>query len=214
MQFVNCTFANNQTADASFIQKPMGYTAIGTTFTGRISTACGHIYTKNCLFAGATEFGTVMAYSNERICSQQHDQTAFDYIWTDGGTMNTEATDRSGQTGNMWRLVLTNTTRTSDYPLDLPVGQFAVTANNLVTVSAWMKKSHATNCNGRLRVRAYQLAGLTSDVTATLADNTDWQELTLTFTPTEAGVFEVEALAEYVAGNANVYIDTISVSQA
>jgi hypothetical protein len=114
----------------------------------------------------------------------------------------------------MWRLVLTNTTRTSNYPLDLPVGQFAVAANSLVTISAWMKKSHATNCNGRLRVRAYQLAGLTSDVTATLANNTNWQELTLTFTPTEAGVFEVEALAEYVAANANVYIDTISVSQA
>jgi len=38
--------------------------------------------------------------------------------------------------------------------------------------------------------------------------------LTLTFTPTEAGVFEAEVLAEYVAGNANVYIDTITVTQA
>jgi hypothetical protein len=194
----------------------MGYSALNCIFTKAISVTgnAASIYTKNCLFSGATEFSTVTAYTNHRIHSQQHDQTAFDYIWTDGGTMNTEATDRSGQTGNMWRLVLTNTTRTSNYPLDLPVGQFAVTANNLVTVSAWMKKSHATNCNGRLRVRAYQLAGLTSDVTATLADNTNWQELTLTFTPTEAGVFEVEALAEYVAANANVYIDTISVSQA
>lgn len=192
----------------------MAYTAIGSTFTNPITLVLGHIYTKNCLFSGATEFNAITAYTNQRIHSQQHDQTAYDYIWTDGGTMNTEATDRSGQTGNMWRLVLTNSTRTSAYPLDLPVGQFAVTANNLVTVSAWMKKSHATNCNGRLRVRAYQLAGLTSDVTATLANNTNWQELTLTFTPTEAGVFEVEALAEYVAANANVYIDTISVSQA
>lgn len=169
---------------------------------------------KNVLIETATEFTTLTAYLNARIFSQQHDQTAFDYIWTDGGTMNTEATDRSGQTGNMWRLVLVNNTRTSDYPLDLPVGQFAVAANSLVTVKAWMKKSHATNCNGKLRVRGYQLAGVDNNVVAILDNNTNWQELTLTFTPTEAGVFEVEALAEYVAANANVYIDTITVTQA
>ena len=186
----------------------------GTGIALYMQSSTRYIRMKNNLLATTTEFNSFPAYYDARVFSQQHDQTAYDYIWTDGGTMNTEATDRSGQTGNMWRLVLTNTTRTSNYPLDLPVGQFAVTANNLVTVKAWMKKSHATNCNGRLRVRAYQLAGLTSDVTATLADNTNWQELTLTFTPTEAGVFEVEALAEYVAANANVYIDTISVSQA
>jgi hypothetical protein len=226
-RIIDCTFANNgsgtliTTAANSISSKNIlnliDCSISGSTTAINTTAASGSfipLILKNCKINTSTEFTTIANYHNARIFSQQHDQTAYDYIWTDGGTMNTEATDRSGQTGNMWRLVLTNTTRTSNYPLDLPVGQFAVAANSLVTISAWMKKSHATNCNGRLRVRAYQLAGLTSDVTATLANNTNWQELTLTFTPTEAGVFEVEALAEYVAANANVYIDTISVSQA
>jgi hypothetical protein len=218
----NCVFANNASTAELLIQfsneknvlNVINCSFFGTGATAYIQSNSKYLRMKNNLIATTTEFFATPAYYNARIFSQQHDQTAYDYIWTDGGTMNTEATDRSGQTGNMWRLVLTNSTRTSAYPLDLPVGQFAVAANSLVTISAWMKKSHATNCNGRLRVRAYQIAGVTSDVTATLADNTNWQELTLTFTPTEAGVFEVEALAEYVAANANVYIDTISVSQA
>ena len=114
----------------------------------------------------------------------------------------------------MWRLVLTSSNRNATYPLDLPVAQFPYASSGLVTVTAWMKKSHATNCNGRLRVKGGQITGYSSDLTATLADNTDWQELTITFTPTDAGVFEVEALAEYVTANANVYIDNITVSQA
>jgi hypothetical protein len=149
-----------------------------------------------------------------RIFSEKHDQTNYDYIFIEGGTANTEDTDRSGATGKMWRLVLTSSNRDATYPLDLPVAQFPYASSGLVTVTAWMKKSHATNCNGRLRIKGGQITGYSSNLTATLADNTNWQELTITFTPTDAGVFEVEALAEYVTANANVYIDNITVSQA
>jgi fluoride ion exporter CrcB/FEX len=179
-----------------------------------LSANYGTLRLKNCLITSATEFSTGSSYQGWAYWSQQHDQTAFDYVFTEGATMNTEATDRAGATGNMWRMVLTSSIRSVAYPLRLPVAQFAVNASSLVTVTAWMKKSNATAVNGRLVIKAGQVAGLSTDQIATLANNTDWQQLTLTFTPTEAGVFEVETLAEYVTANGNVYIDEIEVTQA
>jgi len=206
--------ATNQSLIAT--QETRRYLAVNSTFDVTAQSTARSAYFKNCLFTAATEFAfsTVANGRDGRIFSEKHDQTNYDYIFIEGGTANTEDTDRSGATGKMWRLVLTSSNRNATYPLDLPVAQFPYASSGLVTVTAWMKKSHATNCNGRLRVKGGQITGYSSDLTATLADNTDWQELTITFTPTDAGVFEVEALAEYVTANANVYIDNITVSQA
>ncbi len=192
------------------------YLAINSTFDVTALAGARSTYFKNCLFTAATEFAfTAVASGRDgRVFSEKHDQTNYDYIFIEGGTANTEDTDRSGATGKMWRLVLTSSNRNATYPLDLPVAQFPYASSGLVTVTAWMKKSHATDCNGRLRIKGGQITGYSSDLTATLADNTNWQELTITFTPTDTGVFEVEALAEYVAANANVYIDNVTVSQA
>jgi hypothetical protein len=213
--FYNCVFENNATSDvsATALVDTINFTSCSFKSTTNFSSG-RQVVLKDCTLLGTTEFPTITANTNYRFWSQNHDLSGYEFIVTDGGTMNTEATDRVGATGKMWRLILTNATRTAGYPLNLPVGQFAVNAGSLVTVNAWMKKSHATNCNGRLRVRAYQLAGITSDVVGTLADNTSWQQLSITFTPTEAGVFEVDALAEYVSANASVYIDEIEVTQA
>jgi hypothetical protein len=212
----NCLFENNATSD--IVGAGLNYPILLISSSLKSATNIGansrFLILKDCSLSGTVEFSTIVANTNNRIYSQNHDLTGYEFGVTDGGTFNTEATDRPGQTGKMWRLVLTNTTRNSSYPLELQVGQFACSANSLVTVTAWMKKSHATNCRGKLRVRAYQLAGINSDIIAALSDNTNWQQVTLTFTPLEAGVFEVEALAEYVSGNANVYIDTIEVTQA
>ena len=192
------------------------YLAVNSTFDVSVQAAARSTYFKNCLFTAATEFvfSAVANGRDGRIFSEKHDQTNYDYIFIEGGTANTEDTDRSGATGKMWRLVLTSSNRDATYPLDLPVAQFPYASSGLVTVTAWMKKSHATNCNGRLRIKGGQITGYSSNLTATLADNTNWQELTITFTPTDAGVFEVEALAEYVTANANVYIDEVTVTQA
>jgi hypothetical protein len=192
------------------------YLAVNSTFDVTVQSTARSTYFKNCLFTAATEFAfSVVANGRDgRVFSEKHDQTNYDYIFIEGGTANTEDTDRSGATGKMWRLVLTSSNRNGTYPLDLPVAQFPYASSGLVTVTAWMKKSHATNCNGRLRIKGGQITGYSSNLTATLADNTNWQQLTITFTPTDAGVFEVEALAEYVTANANVYIDNITVSQA
>jgi len=218
--FIGCKFLNAAAAAQPAVyfeyQQPSFYQMIDCVSDYTISSGngYGHLRLKNCLITSATEFNSGYSYSEYRTWSQQHDQTAFDYIFAEGATANTQATDRAGATGNMWRMVITSSSRNGYWPFRLPVAHFAVNASSLVTVKAWMKKSNATAVNGRLLVRQGQLAGISADQIVTLADNTNWQQLTLTFTPTEAGVFQVEAVAEYSTAVGNVFIDEIEVTQA
>lgn len=165
----------------------------------------------NTTISNSTEVDGWTAYANARVYSHNHDLGGYDHIFTDGGDIYSEATDFAAPaTGRMWTLLTSATTRTSNYPLWLRLPGFAVVANKLVTIKAVMKKAHASQVNGRFVVPGGQLAGVDDDQVATLAGNTSEQELTLTFTPTEAGVFVPEVWAEYVSGHAKVQIDRIS----
>lgn len=77
------------------------------------------------------------------------------------------------------------------YPYDEVIGRFPVAANKLVTVTRWVYRDN-TNYTMKLVVKAYQLSGMTQDYIATAAGAAGaWEQLTVTFTPTETGVIEV-----------------------
>lgn len=180
-----------------------------------IASNTGVNYIQNALIGEITEFNSATPFANSRLFSNNHDQTAGNHwIYTDGGTINSLATDRVGGTGIMWKLAISSSNRASYYPLNLSIAKIAVSANNLVTVKAYMKKDHATNVVGKLVCRGGQIAGVSNDVTATKASDTNWEELTITFTPTEAGVVEIDAWAYYSAGNSNVYVEDMTITQA
>lgn len=169
----------------------------------------------NCNLLETTE-ATLTSYIQAGIYlfSQNHDNSGYNWIFTDGGTINSLASNRPTGTGIMNKFITTSSTRYIYYPLTLSIAKFAVNANKLVTFKAWMKKDHATNIGCRIVCKAYQIAGVTTDVITTKANDTDWEELTLTFTPTEAGVVEIEAQAYYIAGNSNAYIENVTITQA
>ena len=175
----------------------------------------GTNYIFNALIAEATEVGGDIAFANSRLFSHNHDETADNHwIFTDGGTINAQTTVRKTASGVAWKLTVTSSNRASNYPLDLSLAKIAVTANNLVTVKAWVYKDNATTVGAKLVCRGGQIAGVTNDVTATAADVlTTWEELTITFTPTEAGVVEIEGWGYYISGNSNVYFDDITITQ-
>jgi hypothetical protein len=79
----------------------------------------------------------------------------------------------------------------------------------------WVKKDHATNVGASILVEdeIFNIGGVAA-VETTKASDTSWEELTITFTPTEAGVVPIYAQAWYVAGNSNAYIGSITVTQA
>jgi len=180
-----------------------------------ISNNTGTNYIFNALIAQATEVSGFTSFNNARIFSNKHDQTADNHwIFTDGGTINSQTTIRHTASGIAWKLSPTSADRSSTYPLDLSIAKIAVAANALVTVKCWFYKDSAAGITAKLICRGVQIAGVAADVVATAADvlNT-WEELTITFTPTEAGVVEIEAWA--YGGTANsVYVDDMTITQA
>ena len=87
-------------------------------------------------------------------------------------------------------------------------------ANALVTVKCWFYKSSAAGITAKLVCKGGQISGVASNVEATAADVlATWEELTITFTPTEAGVVEIEAWA-YGGTAESVYVDDMTITQA
>lgn len=168
--------------------------------------------------------GRISSGGNDRVYEQDYGQTVGTHLITflDSATFSTcstigSATDqRHTASGIAWKFQPKVTGRTSELPLILSVAKIAVTANNLVTLSIWTYRDN-TNIMGQLRVRGGQIAGVGADVTVSCAPsiNTWAQSSNLTFTPTAAGVVEVEfRVWDGVGTTNNFWVDDISIAQA
>lgn len=178
-----------------------------------VGTARGYNYIKDATISETTKIGGLGIPENTRVFIQNIG--GYSNIWADGGNIiSQDAT--AGGSGIEWSFNVTNSGRNSDYPLDQVIAKVAVAANAQVTVTCYFKKSHATAIAGKLVCRGGQLAGVTDDVVATCPDDTNRNQLSIQFTPTEAGVIEIEAWAYHVSSTAiyNVIIDDIAISQA
>lgn len=135
--------------------------------------------------------------------------------WAFGNAIS-QTTTRHTASGIAWQINITSSSQTTNLPARYPIAKVAVNASSLVTVKAWVKLSHATNIGAQLLVQANEIPGVTADVTATKTADTNWEELTITFTPTVQGVVQVYLAAYWRASTANqsVYVDDITVTQA
>jgi len=215
--FNNCSFNNNQ-GDAIRTQGCGSNIVLNNCTTSNISvynslfSFGGSIYLNNCLINESSEFGFYVG-GNGRIYCTTHDNTANNwFIYTDFGLIRPQTSVRYSNTGYAWSLAPTSDYRRDNYPLDFPISQIAVSANSIVTIKAWMRRTN-TGLTFRLRVKGGQIAGVSSDVTSNMSAAADtWEQVSLSFTPTEAGV--VEILAECWGGSTYTgYIDELSIIQ-
>jgi hypothetical protein len=183
--------------------------------TAGIANDYGRNYIYDASIAEATEVGNMANFASGELYSENHDLGGFSKIFTDGGIIESQNSTLTNGSGIEWKFTTqTTTNRTSLYPLRLVIAKIACSANNLVTVKAWFKKGHATNIGAMLVCKGDQIAGVTNDVTATKANDTNEEELAITFTPTVAGIVEIEAQAYYIAGHSTVIVDALTVTQA
>lgn len=185
-----------------------GNTSGGVQMTASIGTL------RNFTINEATEVAGFTAYNNARVFSEKHDGTANNtQIFCDGGKISTDATVTHGSAAYSWKFAPTSTNRSQYYPLNLPIAQIACDASALVTVTAWFRRSN-TGLTAQLVCKGGQIAGVASDVTSamTAAANT-WEMLTISFTPSEAGVVEIEA--QFWGGTAyNGYVSDATFTQS
>ena len=124
-------------------------------------------------------------------------------------TMVNSANTRTGGSGQQWTITALGSQLDSASPARVPFGPIAFLANVPATVKLWVKKSHATNCTAKLVLPKNQLSGIAADVVATKANDTNWEQLSLTFTPTEQGsmMFELQFNENGASGDTCTFAD-------
>jgi hypothetical protein len=181
---------------------------------GGISSAEGaQIYLTNCTIDESPEVG-VSAFSAFSVQSHNHDNVTGNHkVFGDGYLISAATDQRKTPSGISWKIQPTNSTRIASLrPVTLSLAKVACSANNLVTIKAWMYRDNS-GLTMRLVCKGGQIAGVASDVTASVTTTNAWEEETITFTPTETGV--VEIIAETWGGTTfSGWVDDMTISQA
>lgn len=187
---------------ASYNSKILGGSSTGGTTAG-LFLSTGVAYLRNFTVNETTE----AAVANNpkywvHICSEKHDGISGNTkMFVEAGLISQQSTIVHGTCASAWKFSPTTTSYVDQYtPVKTSIAQIAVTANALVTCAVWFRRSN-TGLTGRLVCKGGQLSGVASDVVASMTAAADtWEQLTITFTPTETGVVELEA--QFYGGSA------------
>ena len=172
----------------------------------------GPVYFNSCTFAESNlalnlSAGRVIYFNKLDQISENH------RIIQLTGVVVSATDQRHTASGISWKMQPTSTVnRNSAYPLILSLAKVACSANNLVTIKAWMYRDNA-GLTMRLVCKGGQLAGVPSDVVSALSTTNAWEEETITFTPTETGVVEITAEA-WGGTTFSGWVDDMTISQA
>ena len=178
-----------------------------------MSGLAGAISYRNCFFGSSNELSFVTANTGNIVSSQNHDQTANNHkIFITGALISSATDQRHTASGISWKIQPTSANRSSVWPVTFSLAKVACSANNLVTIKAWMYRDNA-GLTMRLVCKGGQLAGVASDVTASVTTTNAWEEETITFTPTETGVVEITAEA-WGGTTFSGWVDDMTISQA
>lgn len=188
-----------------------------TTYSNSISVIANSVGVNFIRNATINETNAVGAYTigtKTELWSIKEDGTEgnnWGYFY--GATANWQTTTKYGTQPGAWKVAITSSDRKSNYKVPLKLAEVVCEAGKLVTFKAWVKKDHATNVAAQIRVDTDTVNGITGTTTSK-ADDTNWEELTMTFTPTYACVTEIYGDSWYSAGTSNVYYGSISIQQS
>jgi hypothetical protein len=131
-----------------------------------------------------------------------------------GSAITDTVTVKTAGSGHVSWKMTHNTIAAAATPFEIEVGKYGVAAGAEVTINVWVKKS-VTGMTARLICKGGQLNNVASDVTDDAGATTDWDQLAITMTPTEAGVltFHVQVWGGNGTTDA-VYVDETTFAQA
>lgn len=172
-----------------------------------------------CTFADATEFVVTAleqtaGFEPQVFCDGYDGVSGAFAIEAEGWRARSEATVRHTASDIAWKVSPLSTSYiNSGRQARLPIAEIPCNASALVTIKVWMRRTN-TGLTASLLIPRMQLTGMTTDVrTAMTAAADTWEEITATFTPTEAGV--VEVFVECYGGTTySLYVDDITATQA
>ena len=164
------------------------------------ATYSGEVFfAKNCdftLYSGVNPYAGPLTYSRGFATTQNENGNGVNKIYGAGGSVIIQDTTMAyGTASSSWKMSPASTTLSADWPLYLPLKGIALAANVSKTISFKMRRSN-TGLTMKLVCKGGQIAGIASDVSASMTYAADlWESVSITLTPTETGVVELEAHA-------------------
>jgi hypothetical protein len=178
----------------------------------------GGAYLYNCTGVPTTigaSFTHVQPYIlNAAFYSQDEGNTVGNNkIYFQNGLATSQTAVRNTPSGYAWSMAPTSTTTvTSKFPLKLKIASVAANGGSAVTISAYMRRTNI-GLTMQLVCPAGQPYGPSTDTVAsmTAAANT-WEKVSISFTPTQNGVYDIYA---YAFGGTifTGYVDDLEVTQ-
>jgi hypothetical protein len=217
VEFVECRFLNNDVGGAQvgpmqfYFKCKFGNNGSYSILLGAVSD--GSAFLKNCILDDTTEVSYV-ANTYGWLWSLNHDDTpGNNWGFSNGARANWQTTIVHASEPGAW-LIKPTSTRREWLPVVVQIAEVAVAAGSPVTVAVWVSKETALNVAAKLLVRdgVYSVAGVTEQ-SALKADDTNWEELSVTFTPSEKGVVPVYIVAWYTGSTRDVYVGKLTVTQ-
>jgi hypothetical protein len=213
----NLTYLFNGCSNFKFVNGSFSATNVSYT-SGNLVADQGGMYFYNCTGVPSTITPTgnnVLPYIlNVAQYSQDEGNTVGNNkIYFQGGLATSQTAVRNTPSGYAWSLAPTSTsTVTSQFPLKLKIASVAANGGSAVTVSAYMRRTN-TGLTMQLVCPANQPYGPTSDTVASISAAADtWQQVSISFTPTQNGVYDIYV---YVYGGTTFtgYVDDVGVTQ-
>lgn len=186
----------------------------GGTFTGTITPSTSSPISFNGSDISGATIGTV---TSNLIVQKQAGSLTDNRTYTPQGNVTSDVTTRHTASGISWKFAPAATLGVGPYaPLQVPIASIAVNASTLVTVNVYAYRS-STDLNIGMRVLGNRVGGVSQATVFCSAAINTWQQITLTFTPSETGVVEIVGLAyQTTTGAAGEvgYLDDMTITQA
>ena len=156
----------------------------------------------------------VQSSHNARLLCKDYDNTSGDTKnFFAKGEIYPETTTRHTASGLAWRFRPSSTGLSNALILD--IGKVIVNSGSQVSVSVWSYASNPNNPVGFIRVKQNSDLGMTAnaDADSTSNSNSTWTKITATFTPSAAGIVEIQLGAHGGSGGSH-YFDDVEITQA
>lgn len=213
----NITYLLNGGSNFKFLNSSFGATNVSYT-QGNVLYDQGGAYLYNCTGVPSTVTPTTVSIEpyilNSAIYSQDEGNTVGNNkIYFQGGLATSQTAVRNTASGYAWSLAPTSTSRvTSAFPLKLKIASIAANGGSAVTVSAYMRRTN-TGLTMQLVCPANQPYGPATDTTASITAIADtWEQVSISFTPTQNGVYDIYAYA-FGGTTFTGYVDDLEVTQ-
>ena len=134
-------------------------------------------------------------------------------IYFQGGLATSQTAVRNTPSGYAWSMAPTSTTTvTSAFPLKLKIASVAANGGSAVTISAYMRRTN-TGLTMQLVCPGGQPYGPSTDTVASMTAAADtWEQVSISFTPTQNGVYDIYAYA-FGGTTFTGYVDDLGVTQ-